>query len=124
MRQTVHQYRSFQTRKGTHVSSIGSHDGKVVVVDNLLHVLNTSEISKHVTDRNDVSILDERLRDALSTLDLTGTDRLFDKVGDLGEELDQGEFKIGSLGSSTSVSGRTSNDDSADISYLLYRKEA
>jgi hypothetical protein len=26
----------------THVSSIGSHDGKVVIVDNFLHVLDTS----------------------------------------------------------------------------------
>lgn len=29
-------------RSETYVSSIGSHDGKVVVVDDLLHVLNTS----------------------------------------------------------------------------------
>lgn len=119
MRQTVHQYRSSQTRIGTHVSSVGSHDGKVVVVDNLLHVLNTSEVSKHVTDRDDVSILDERLRDALSTLDFTGTDGLFDKVGDLGEELDQGKFEIGSFGSTTSVSGGTSDDDCAGCQLYL-----
>jgi len=107
------QLRSMPRKPKTYVSRVGSHDGKVVVVDDLLHVLNTSEVSKHVTDRDDVSILDERLRDALSTLDLTGTDGLFDKVGDLGEELDQGKFKIGSFGSTTSVCGGASDDNGA-----------
>jgi len=46
-------------------------------------------------------------------LDLTGTDWLFDKVGDLGEELDQSKFEIGSFSSTTSVSGGTSDDDCA-----------
>jgi len=43
----------------TYVSGIGGHDGEVVVMDDLLHVLNTSEVSKHVTDRDDISIRDE-----------------------------------------------------------------
>jgi hypothetical protein len=45
-------------------------------VDDLLHVLNTSEVSKHVSDRDNVSILDEGFRDALSALNLTSTDGL------------------------------------------------
>jgi hypothetical protein len=45
-------------------------------VDNLLHVLDTSEVSEHVTDRDNVSVLDERVGDTLSTTDQTGTDRL------------------------------------------------
>jgi hypothetical protein len=61
---------------GTYVSSVGGHDGKVVVVNDLLHVLNTSEVSKHVTNGNNVSILDERVGDTLSTTDQTGTDGL------------------------------------------------
>jgi hypothetical protein len=61
---------------GTYVSSVGGHDGKVVVVDNLLHVLDTSEVSEHVTDRDNVSVLDERVGDTLSTTDQTGTDGL------------------------------------------------
>ena len=46
---------------GTYISGVGGHDGEVVVVDDLLHVLNTSEVSKHVTDGNNVSIRDEGL---------------------------------------------------------------
>lgn len=99
-------------------------------MNNLLHVLDTSKVSKHVTDRDDVSILDERVGYILGTLDLPSTDGLhvsvdplyskadctylFDKVSDLGEKLEQGELKIGSLGSSSSVSRRASNDDSAN----------
>jgi hypothetical protein len=45
-------------------------------VNDLLHVLNTSEVSKHVPDGNNVSIGDKGLGDALSTTDLTGTDWL------------------------------------------------
>jgi len=45
---------------------------------------------------------------------------LLDKVGDLGEEPDEGQFKIGALGSSASVSGRTSNDNRTKVSsYIL-----
>jgi len=47
--------------RSTYVSGVGGHDGKVVVVNDLLHVLNTSEVSKHVTDGNNVSIRDEGL---------------------------------------------------------------
>ena len=45
-------------------------------MDNLLHVLDTSEVSEHVTDGNNVSILDERVRDTLSATDQSGTDGL------------------------------------------------
>ena len=45
-------------------------------MDDLLHQLDTSEVSEHVSDRDDVSILDKGLGDVLSTLDLTGTDGL------------------------------------------------
>jgi hypothetical protein len=45
-------------------------------VDNLLHVLDTSEVSEHVTYRDNVSVLDERVGDTLSTTDQTGTDGL------------------------------------------------
>jgi len=45
---------------GTYVSGVGGHDGEVVVVNDLLHVLNTSEVSKHITGNN-VSICDEGL---------------------------------------------------------------
>ena len=45
-------------------------------MDDLLHVLDTSEVSEHVTDGNNVSILDERVRDTLSATDQSGTDGL------------------------------------------------
>lgn len=53
---------SYMVDRGrTYVSGVGGHDGEVVVVDDLFHVLNTSEVSKHVTDGNNVSIRDEGL---------------------------------------------------------------
>lgn len=60
----------------THVSRVGSHDGQVVLVNDLLHLLDTSEVSQHVTDRNDVSVLDELLGNLLGRLDSTSSDRL------------------------------------------------
>jgi hypothetical protein len=45
-------------------------------VDDLLHLLDTSEVSKHVADRNNVAVLDERLGDILGTLDFTSTNGL------------------------------------------------
>ena len=44
---------------------------------------------------------------------------LLDKVGDLGEKPDKGQFKIGALGSSTSVSGRTSNNNRTEVSSYI-----
>ena len=38
---SVHKVRS-ERRQMTYVSGIGGHDGEVVVMDDLLHVLNTS----------------------------------------------------------------------------------
>lgn len=66
--------------EAAYVSGVGSHDGQVVVVNDLLHQLDTSEVSEHVSDRDDVSVLDKGLRDVLSTLDLTGTDRLLGQL--------------------------------------------
>lgn len=60
----------------THVSSVSSHDGKVVVVNDLLHQLDTSEVSEHVSDGDDIAVLDERVGDVLSTRDLSSTDGL------------------------------------------------
>lgn len=93
------------------VSSVGGHDSEVVVVDDLLHQLDTSEVSQHVADGNDVAVLDEGFGNVLSALDLTSTDGLLDEVGDLGEELEEGELEVGALGGTTSVSGRTSHND-------------
>jgi hypothetical protein len=45
-------------------------------VDDLLHLLDTSEVSKHVTNRDNVAVLDKRLGDILGTLDLTSTNGL------------------------------------------------
>ena len=65
-----------QVRMVTHVSRIGRHDGEVVVVNDLLHLLHTSEVSQHVPDRHDVAILDELLGDRLGCLDRTSADGL------------------------------------------------
>jgi hypothetical protein len=58
-----------RTTPTTHVSSVGSHDSQVVVVDNLFHLLDTAEITQHVADRNNVSVLDELVGDLLGGLD-------------------------------------------------------
>lgn len=60
----------------THVSSVGGHDGQAVFVDDLLHLLNTSQISQHVSDRNNVTVLDELLSDLFGSLDRSSTDGL------------------------------------------------
>ena len=119
--------------EAAYVSGVGSHDGQVVVVNDLLHQLDTSEVSEHVSDRDDVSVLDKRLGDILGTLDCASSDRLqvsswteamgtcqlkeaylLDEVSDLGEELEEGELEIGSLGGTTSVSWGTSNNNGAE----------
>lgn len=63
-------------RGSTHVTSVGRHDGKVVLVYNLLHLLDTTEVSEHVADRDDVAVVDETLGDGLGPLNGTGTDGL------------------------------------------------
>lgn len=45
-------------------------------MDDLLHHLDTSEVSEHVSNRDNVTVLDERLGDILSALDLTSADGL------------------------------------------------
>jgi hypothetical protein len=60
----------------THVSSVGSHDSQVVVVYNLLHLLDTAEITQHVADRNNVSVLDELVGNFLGGLDSSGSNGL------------------------------------------------
>jgi hypothetical protein len=62
--------------KATHVSSIGGHHGEIVLVDDLLHLLHASEVSKHVSDRDNVAILDELLSDLFRRLDRSSSDRL------------------------------------------------
>lgn len=63
---------------GTHVSGVGGHDSEVVVVDDLLHLLHTSEVSQHVSDGHDVSIVNEALGDLLGGLDCSGSHGLRD----------------------------------------------
>ena len=60
----------------THVTGVGSHDGEVVLVDDLLHLLHASEVSQHVADGHNVSVLDQALSDFLRRLHGSGTDGL------------------------------------------------
>lgn len=120
----------FTTTAVTHVSRVRRHDGQVVVVDDLLHLLNAAEVSQHVSDRDDVSILDQLGRDLLRGLDRSSSDglgsvrllylwtlislaHLLNEVGRLGEELDQLELEVSALGGSASVRRRASNNNSA-----------
>jgi hypothetical protein len=114
----------------THVSSVSSHDCQIVVVDDLLHLLYATEVSQHVTNRDDVAVLDKTFGDRFGSFDSSGSDglrvsfvlhlgvttNLLNKVGSLREVLDQVQFEICSLGSSTSVSGWATNDDCAEPS--------
>lgn len=56
----------------THVTGIGGHNSKVVLMDDLFHLLNALEIPEHVSDRHNIAILDEPLGDLLGSLDSTG----------------------------------------------------
>ena len=116
-----------------HITSVGSHDRQVVLVDDLLHLLDTSQVSQHVTDRDDIAVLDETFSDGLGGLDGSGTDglkrqlypcsiqkrhakeaaNLFDEVSGLREVLDQVNLEIGALGRTTSVGWGTTDDNSA-----------
>lgn len=77
----------------TYVSSNGSHDSQVVLGDDLLHLLNASQVSQHVSnrgyervsrgteelrspDRDDVASLDELFSDMLGIFYGTTGDRL------------------------------------------------
>lgn len=59
-----------------HVSGIGSHHRQIVVVNNLLHLLYTSEVSQHISNRDDVTILDQAVGDLLGAFYRTGPNRL------------------------------------------------
>lgn len=56
----------------THVTSIGGHNSKVVIMDNLFHLLNALKVSEHISDGDDVAILDELLSDFFGGFDSTG----------------------------------------------------
>lgn len=60
----------------TYVSSVGSHDGEVVVMDDLLHLLNTSKVSQHVSNGYNVTVLDELLSDLFGGRNCAGSDGL------------------------------------------------
>lgn len=47
-------------------------------MDDLLHLLHTSEVSQHVSDGHDVSIVNEALGDLLGRLDCSGSHGLRD----------------------------------------------
>jgi hypothetical protein len=103
-------------------------------VDDLLHLLDAAEVTQHVADRDDVAILDELAGDGLAAFNGASADGLFcqlflsaslairqelgeptdlfDKVGSLGEVLDQLQFQVGSLGSTATVCGRAADDNS------------
>ena len=58
------------------VTSNGSHHRQVVLVNDLLHLLNAAEVAQHVSDRNDVSGLDEAVGHLLGDVDVTSGDGL------------------------------------------------
>ena len=47
-------------------------------MDDLLHLLDASEISEHISDRDDVTVGDQILSDFFGRLDGTGPDGLYD----------------------------------------------
>jgi hypothetical protein len=61
----------------THVTSIGSHDGQVILVNDLLHLLHAAEVAQHVAHRDNVAVLDELGSDGLAAFDGAGTDGLY-----------------------------------------------
>lgn len=67
-------------RLRAYVSCIGSHDGQVVLVDDLLHLLDAAEVSQHVTDRDNVAVLDQGVGDGLGGLDGSGSDGLYSQL--------------------------------------------
>ena len=125
-----------QLKHDTHVTRVGSHDGQVVFVDDLLHLLHAAEVTQHVADRDNVAVLDELGSDGFAAFNGASADgltvsfdsrseerfdpmsaaHLFDKVGSLGEVLDQLQLEVGTLGSTTTVSGRAPNDDGTTAS--------
>lgn len=58
--------------KRTHVTSIGGHNRKVILMDDLFHLLNALEVPEHISDGDDIAILDELLSDFLGSFDGTG----------------------------------------------------
>lgn len=63
-----------------HITSVSSHHRQVVLVDDLLHLLDTSQVSQHVTDRDDVAVLNETFSNGLGGFDGSGTDGLQGKL--------------------------------------------
>jgi len=100
-----------RTRPATYVSCVCGHDSEVVLVNDLLHLLDTSEVSQHVSDRNNVAVGNEFVGDSLGRLDGAGSYGLFDKVGGIREEFEKVDFKVGTLGRSTPVCRRATDDN-------------
>jgi len=101
----------------TSVSRDGTHDGQVVGSDDLLHLLDASQVTKHVSNRDDVARVDQSLGEFHSLGDGTTGDGLLNKVGRVGEELQQPELEVSRGFDSASVSRRRS--DNNGVGFLL-----
>lgn len=122
----------------TSVTSNGSHHRQVVLVDDLLHLLDAAEVTKHVADRDNVTCLDEAVCHLFGDLDVTSGDglkvsikvvqnlresNLFDKVGRVGEHLEKVDLKVVTLSDTTTELGRAANDDGAETSAIFSHKQ-
>ncbi len=111
----------------TYVSGVGSDNGEVVFVDDLLHLLHASQISQHISNGDDVTIGDELLSDLFGSSYGTGSDGLrsgpsnnatclFDEVSCFWEQFNEVQLEIGSFRRSSSIGRGASDDNGTEIS--------